>query len=394
MPWKETSVIDERIRFISFVLEGGLSMSDLCREFGISRKTGYKLIHRYREHGLDGLKDMSRAPRNHPNVTPPDIEQAIIRLRGDHPKWGPLKLKDVLERDSPDTNWPVESTIGRILKRNGLISARKRRSGGIAGGPAKPVQADAPNETWCIDFKGQFKMGNGRSCYPLTISDSCSRMLLRCQAMTRPDTDSVKPILVAAFMEYGLPEVIRSDNGPPFASTGLGGLSRLSAWWLRLGIGIDRIDPGHPEQNGRHERMHRVLKEEATMPPEYDTIAQQRVFDRFRDEYNTIRPHQAIGRRTPSSIYVRSEREYPLITPAVKYPKGMSIRRVRHDGYIRWKGKMLYLTEALIYESVGIDRFDDDHLIIYYGPMPLAVLDDRMGKWVPRRQAAEIISIL
>ena len=352
-------------------------------------------MHRYREYGLDGLRDLSRAPRNHPNTTPSDIEEAIIKLRGDHPRWGPLKLKDVLERDFPDCSWPVESTIGRILKRNGLISERKpRQKGFLKNTPSNPIQADAPNNTWCIDFKGQFKMGNGRFCFPLTITDACSRMLLRCQAMTRTDTDSVKPILVATFMEYGLPDAIRSDNGPPFASTGLAGLSRLSAWWLRLGIAIDRIEAGHPEQNGRHERMHRVLKEEATSPPEYDIRAQQKTFDRFRHEYNTIRPHQAIGRCTPASIYTASAREYPLVVPATQYPKGMTVRRVRKDGYIRWKANMLYLTEALIHQTVGIDRPDDDYLIFYYGSLPLAVLDGRTCKWVPRRQATEIISIL
>lgn len=394
MPWKETNVFDERLKFIGKYLREELSVTELCREFGISRKTGHKLIDNYKKRKADGLKDQSRAPQSHPNATPADIEQEVIKERGKHPKWGAAKLSTVLARDHPEVHWPVPSTVGEILKRNGLISSRKRRHRNGALAQSKPMQADAPNATWCMDFKGQFRTGDSVMCYPLTVSDACTRALLRCQAMIRTDTDSVKPILVATFMEHGLPDAIRTDNGAPFASTGLGGLSRLSVWWMRLGIRLDRIDPSHPEQNGRHERMHRVLKEETASPPAHDIRAQQRAFDAFVLEYNTVRPHQGIGMITPAGIYVPSERDYPLILPEMHYPQGMIIRRVRHNGCIRWKSGILYLSESLIHEPVGIDRLDDRHLVVYYGRTPLVVLDDHTCTWLSAKQTAQILSKL
>ncbi len=388
MPWKETSVLDQRLQFIATFLSQELSMADLCREFGISRKAGYKLIHKYQALGPDGLLDLSRAPHTHPNATSVAVEQHIIALRADHPTWGPRKLRAALLRTAPETRWPAASTVGQILRRNGLTTPRRRRTPRTLTMSATPIHADSPNAVWCADFKGCFSTKDGRRCHPFTITDAYSRMLLRCQALTRPDKHAVKPICIAAFREYGLPAVMRTDNGPPFSSVALGGLSQLSVWWIKLGIHPQRIQPGHPEQNGSHERMHRTLKEEATIPPQANISLQQKAFDRFRNEYNNLRPHEAIGQQTPASMYVRSPREYPLRTPEIHYPEHILVRHVRRDGYIRWHGHMLFVSEALAGEPVGLDQLDDRHFALYFGPIPLAILDGHTNTWLPRKAAA------
>ena len=394
MPWKETSVRDQRVRFIGFYLTGEHPITDLCRSFGISRKTGYKLINSFNQYGLAGLEINSSAPHNHPNATTQRIEDLVRECKGNHLKWGPKKLKEILKRQDPKTNWPAVSTIGRILRHSGLTTPKKH---GFEKGLdlcKNPIDASSSNSAWSADFKGQFTLGNSRWCYPLTMADGFSRMILRCQSLARPDYESVKPVFVAAFREYGLPKAIRTDNGPPFASVGLGGLTLLSIWWIRLGIQVDRIDKGHPEQNARHERMHRELKECAITPPAYDMNSQQRAFDKFRDEYNNIRPHEALGMATPASVYVPSPREYPAILPEIQYPEGMKIRRVRHDGYIRWKGGYTYLSEALANEPVAIDQPDERFSVIYYGSLAVALIDDITHQLATKKQAAQILSQL
>jgi putative transposase len=385
--WKETSVQDQRVQFIGLYRTGEHSVTDLCKSFGVSRTTGHRLIRDYEECGLPGLESASRAPRNHPNATPSEIEERIKACKGKHTKWGPKKIRHVLDRDDPDTQWPAVSTVGEILKRAGLTSKRKGRARTGLSKVSSPLDASAPNDTWCADFKGEFTLGNSRLCYPLTITDASVRILLRCQCLANPTIDGSYPIFAAAFQEYGLPQAIRTDNGAPFASTGLGGLTTLAVWWVRLGIRLDRIDKGHPEQNGRHERMHRELKDCVANPPAYDMNSQQRACDAFREEYNQTRPHEGIGMATPASLYTASAREYPAVLPEIEYPEGMVIRMVRHDGYIKWKGSMMYLSEALAGQPVGLDQMDDQHRVLYYSTIPLAILDDSKGRLLPKKEA-------
>lgn len=392
MPWKETTVLDDRLQFIAMYLDQVLSMADLCRAFGVSRKTGYKFVQRYKTYGPDGLYDLSHAPHYHPNAVPEDLQERILACKAAHPTWGPRKLRAVLNRDIPDIVWPVASTIGTLLQSRGLTISRKRR---FRANPSSTLtQPGEPNDVWCADFKGHFALGNGQRCYPLTITDAYSRTLFRCQALARTDTETVKPIWVAAFREYGLPKVIRTDNGAPFASVGLAGLSQLSIWWIKLGIHPERIKPGHPEQNGQHERMHLTLKTDATNPPQADMRAQQRAFDRFRREYNTVRPHEALGQITPDSVYTPSPRTYPLRLREVQYPDGVQVRHVRTDGRIRWRGAMIFVSETLIGQHVGLDQIDDRYCALYFGSMPLAVLDNHARSWLPPKAAAKKIQTL
>ena len=385
MPWKETCPMQERIKFISDYLEGELSMSALCREFGISRKTGYKLVRRFIEHQLDGLKDRSRAPHKHPNAVSKSAEAAIVAARRRHRTWGPKKLRVWLERTEPSVRWPAASTIGDILCRHGLSVPRRRsRKAVVYSEPF--VGCDYPNAVWSGDFKGWFTTGDGVRCDPLTISDNYSRYLLRCQALVSPDYAHVQPVFEAAFREYGLPVAIRTDNGAPFATTTVGGLSRLSIWWLKLGIVPERIIPGHPEQNGRHERMHRTLKKETATPPKRSWRAQQRAFDRFCREYNQDRPHEAIAQSTPDRLYLRSAREYPLILPEMTYPDDMLVRSVKAQGDISWKNHHIYLSETLAGELIGLKPVTERFYDIYFGPVRLAQLDihEKRLKHLPR----------
>lgn len=385
MPWKETCPMEERIKFISHYLEGELSMAALCREFGISRKTGYKLVGRFVEEYVDGLKDRSRAPHHHPNTVSALTEVLVVSARRRHPTWGPKKLRAWLERTDSSTVWPAASTIGDILHRCGLSVPRRRsRKAVVYGEPF--IGCDYSNAVWSADFKGWFMTGDGVRCDPLTISDNYSRYLLRCQAMASPDYDHVQPVFEAAFRAYGLPVAIRTDNGAPFATTTVGGLSRLSIWWLKLGIIPERIAPGHPEQNGRHERMHRTLKRETATPPQRNRRAQQQAFDRFRREYNQERPHEAIAQATPASLYLASPREYPLLVPEMNYPDDMLIRSVKSQGDISWKSRHIYLSETLAGELVGLRQVTDRFYDIYFGPVKLARLDlyEKRLKHLPR----------
>lgn len=375
MPWKETCSMEERMKFVVYYLEQEYSMSALCREFGISRKTGYKIIRRYFIEGIAGLRDRSRARHHHPNAISESIGHAIVAARDSHPTWGPKKLRAWLDRHNHSVNWPSVSTIGEILRRRGLTVPR-RRSRKTRAYDQPFIGCESPNAVWSADFKGWFTTGNGSRCDPLTITDNYSRYLLRCQAI-RPTTgyQSVKPVFEAAFREYGLPTAIRTDNGPPFATTTIGSLSRLSVWWLKLGIVPERIEPGKPAQNGRHERMHRTLKQETASPPKRTWSAQQQAFIYFRHEYNHDRPHESINMLTPSDLYVPSSREYPLILPGMTYPDDMAIRSVKSQGDISWKSRHIYLSETLAGELVGLRQITERIWDIYFGPIRLAQLD-------------------
>jgi len=394
MPWKETHVHDLRIAFIAGYLEHDLSMAELCRSFGISRKTGYKFVQRYQTFGPQGLHDLKPIPHHQPLAVVEATLKLIIALRTDHPFWGPKKVRSEIEKHHPRMHCPAASTIGAILDRAGLVVSRKRRRRVQASLLPVLSPPEAPLATMTADFKGQFVLRDGQTCYPLTVCDAYSRMILRCQALASPSFAAVYPLFVAIFREYGLPQVIRTDNGAPFATHARGGLSQLSVWWIKLGILPQRIEPGHPQQNGRHERMHRVLKQEAISPPAANVAAQQRAFDHFVEEYNYVRPHQALGQNTPVSYFAPSPRRYPLRLPKIEYPSGMEVRSVRTDGCIRWNGEMLFVSETLVGEPVAFDPIADHLSVLYFGPVALAVLDTRTDNWLPPKQAARILNRL
>lgn len=382
MVWKETRVQDERARFIWELEAAERSMAEICRAYGISRKTGYKWLQRYRSEGVAGLADRSRAPQRRPNATPESIEREVLALRAERPYWGERKLHSFLERERPQQGWPAPSTIGVLLKRHGLTHPPRRRR--RATPSASLSTAGEPNQVWAIDFKGHFRTGDERRCDPLTLSDTASRYLLRCQAVERADGAHVRALLEATFREYGLPQAIRSDNGPPFASVGLGGLSRLAVWWVRLGVMPERIEPGHPEQNGRHERLHRTLKRETANPPRATRRAQQRAFEAFRKQYNEERPHEALQMSTPASVYVPSPREYPARLPELAYPEQFQLRRVQPHGDIVFGNRGIFLSEVLSGEVVALEE-QEQGWRIWFGPLELAWVDREQLTQRPRR---------
>jgi transposase InsO family protein len=380
--------MEEKIRFIFDYDRDEHTMTELCQRYGIARETGYVWLRRYRQAGMDGLAERKRAAERHANQTPAAIEQRVLELRQAHMRWGPRKLKRVLERDQAGRRWPAASTIGGLLKREGLVVARKKRR--KTAPYSEPLaHADGPNRVWCADFKGWFRTTNGERIDPLTISDAYSRYLLRCQAVEKTDTARVRAIFEAAFREYGLPQAIRTDNGAPFASLALGGLSRLAVWWIKLGIIPERIEAGHPEQNGRHERMHRTLKQEVAMPPAKDRRAQQRSLHSFRWEYNEVRPHQALAMQTPASVYLPSERKYPARVPEPEYPATMLVCSVRAHGHFRWKKRHdVFLTEVLWGERVGLLQNDERWYTIYFAHLPIGRFDSWQRRVVPLPKAA------
>lgn len=378
--------MDERLRFVREHRRQAVSMSELCRVFGISRRTGYKWLARFDELGEPGLSDRSRAPARHPNVTAADLEDVIVELRRTHVRWGPRKLRAWLQERIPNRQWPSASTFGEILQRHGLVlpASVRRRSPPFS----QPLaHANAPNAVWCADFKGWFRTRNGARCDPLTITDAYSRYLLCARGVERTDADHVKPLMERAFREFGLPVAIRTDNGPPFASVGVGGLSRLSVWLVRLGVRHERIAPGKPQQNGRHERMHRTMKAETANPPATDLFEQQRVFDRFRNDFNNERPHEALGMKTPASLYKPSMRSLPRKVPELAYPKTYELRHVRSNGEIKCAGEFLYVSEALVGEVIALEPLDERFSQMYFGPIPLGCVDVVNGRWAT---AAEV----
>jgi len=372
--------MDEKVRFVLEYERDEETMRELCQRFGVSRETGYVWLRRYRRSGIAGLLELNRAARSHPNQTPGELERAVLELRQAHMRWGPRKLKRILERDQPGRPWPATSTIGEMVKRAGLVVERRKRQ--RTEPYTQPLaHANESNRVWCADFKGWFKSDDGRRVDPLTISDAWSRYLLRCQAVEKTDTERVRAIFEAAFREHGLPEAMRTDNGAPFASKAVGGLSRLSVWWIKLGITPERIQAGHPEQNGRHERMHRTLKQD--LRPARSWRGQQRELDRFRQDFNLVRPHEALEMQTPASVYEPSPRPYPARVPEVEYPDTMEVHTVQNHGWFHWKRRQIFLTEVLSGEPIGLLPVGRGLYNIYFGHVPLAGFDAARGKLVP-----------
>jgi transposase InsO family protein len=374
MSWKASSVMDERMRFVLEQERGLHTMTELCEIYDIARETGYYWLRRYQQGGLEALQDLNRAPERHPNQTPEQIEAAVLELRRAHMRWGPRKLKRVLQREAPQKPWPAASTIGAMLAREGLVIPRKKRR--RAPPYTQPFgAADAPNRVWCADFKGWFQTQDGQRVDPLTITDAHSRYLLRCQRVAKTNGEHVQVVFEAAFREYGLPQAMRTDNGAPFASRAIAGLSRLAVWWMKLGIVPERIAAGHPEQNGRHERMHRTMKQETASPPKANPHAQQQAFHRFRREYNEERPHEALGMQTPSAVYRPSLRPYPLRVPEPEYGSALQVRRVDRSGVFSWKGDVVFLSETLMGEPIGLLPQDDRFYTVYFISSPIARFD-------------------
>ncbi len=374
--------MDERVKFIAAYLRGELSVSRLCDTFGVSRKTAYKWIARYAEGGVAELVERSRRPRSNPNEMSREVASLILSMRKQHPFWGPKKLLAVLAPAYPGLRLPATSTVGHLLARHGLTRPRRpRRRAAPYGQPF--LGYDKPNAVWCADFKGHFRLVDRTRCHPATISDGYSRYLLKCEALRFPRYEPTKQVFEQAFREYGLPDAIRTDNGAPFASTTLGGLSHLATWWIRLGIRPERIAPGHPEQNGRHERIHRTLKAEATRPVRLDLTAQQATFDTWRKEYNEVRPHEALGQQPPAKFYEPSPRLYPAEVPEPEYPPNFEIRRVNKSGYLLWNRGRYYVGWTLQHEIVGLEELDDGKWLLYFGPHALAVVDSTIEKLRP-----------
>ncbi len=380
MPWKECNHMDERLRFVARLLDGE-KMAVMCREFGISRKTGYKIFNRYKDYGLKGLEDQARTPHRHPNKLPFQVETAILRIKREHLTWGAPKIREKLIKAYPVIKPPAASTIHAVLDRHGLVKRRKRRRYKAQG--TDLVHARSPNALWCADFKGQFRLGNRRYCYPLTITDYRSRYLLACDGLESTREAGAFPVFEAAFREFGLPVAIRTDNGVPFASPhAMFGLSRLSVWWLRLGIAIERIKPGHPEQNGRHERMHLTLKKEATKPPGFNFLQQQSRFDVFIEGYNNDRLHQALGGKYPGEVYTPSAREYHH--PEVPdYPFHDQTIRVTQCGRICLGGRKISLSSVFGGQHIGIREVADKIWLVSFMTYDLGFFDEDENRVEP-----------
>jgi len=374
MPWKESSVMEERMRFVARLLDGE-GMSDMCRQFGISRKTGYKIFNRYKEYGLEALSDRSRRPVRYANQLPVQIEQMIVQLKQEKRHWGARKIRELLiRRLNGDVRIPAKSTVHAILDRHGLVKrGRQRRRNKAQGTPlSKPI---APNDLWCTDYKGEFKLGNAQYCYPLTVTDQVSRTLLMVEAHESTKQINALDAFVRLFKERGLPNAIRSDNGSPFASpNGLFNLSRLSVWWLRLGINIERIKPGCPQQNGRHERMHLTLKKETTRPPGINSLQQQARFDDFIHEFNTERPHEALHMKTPNEVYTPSARPYKGL-PEVEYPFHDRDILVTACGRICMHRKKINISSVMAGQRLGIKEVDDGIWLISFMNYDLGYID-------------------
>lgn len=369
--------MNERIKFIARYLEAEDSFTELCSRFGISRKTGYKWVERYEDEGAEGLEDRRRGAHSpHPNATSPEVVAAIVKARKKHPRWGPKKLLVVLRRRHPTMPLPATSTVGEILKREGLIRPRKRRRRS-APYPDGLGDYQRANAIWCADFKGHFAVGKGERCHPLTISDGYSRYLLCCRGLRRPLHSHSQRVFERVFREFGLPDAIRTDNGPPFSTLAPAGLSRLAVWWIRLGIRHERIEPGRPDQNGRHERMHGTLKAETARPPRSSFRAQQRAFDRFREEYNRVRPHEALNMDTPAEHYEPSLRKLPKILPEPNYPSHFETAIVYPNGIISFEGIQWYLSLCLKGELVGIEDVGNDCFKVHFAQTELGLLDFR-----------------
>jgi transposase InsO family protein len=374
MPWKETSVMEERLRFVARLLEGE-GMSDVCREFGISRKTGYKIFNRYKDDGLEALTDRSRRPVRYANQLPEPVEAMIVSCKKSKPHWGARKIRELLvKRLAGDVRVPSKSTVHAVLDRHGLVAHARRRQRHRAEGTALS-QASLPNDLWCADFKGEFKLGNGQYCYPLTVTDQASRYLLACEAFESTREPAVFDAFRRLFVERGLPAAIRSDNGLPFASpNGLYNLSKLSVWWLRLGIALERIRPGRPQQHGRHERMQLTLKKEATRPPGKNILQQQARFDAFVSEFNQERPHEALNMKVPADLYAASSRLYHGL-PEIDYPFHDRDALVTNCGRICIYRKKINISTVLAGQKLGLKEVDDGIWLVSFMHYDLGYID-------------------
>jgi len=380
MPWKECQVEDERLRFVARLLDGE-QMAGLCKEFGISRKTGYKIFERYQDHGALGLTDRSRRPYRHANQLPPPIEAQIVRLKREYPSWGAPKIRERLRRKYPDLRCPAISTVHAVLDRHGLVERRVRRRYKARGTAlSRPLQ---PNELWCADFKGEFMLTDRRYCFPLTITDFASRYLLRCEALTSTKEASAFTVFERVFREFGMPLAIRTDNGIPFAcGNALYGLTRLSVWWLRLGIALERIKPGHPEQNGRHERMHLTLKREATKPASPNFLQQQARFDTFLARYNDERPHHALDMRVPADDYRPSSRPYEGLVE-LAYPLHDWTAIVTTCGRICYEKRKVNLSTVFAGQKVGVAQVSEHIWLVSFMDYDLGYFDDETCRLEP-----------
>lgn len=377
MPWCETSPMEQRLEFVREYETELFTMSELAAQYGISRKTGYKWLERYDAHGIDGLRDQSRRPHASPHATDPELVERLLTLRRRHPRWGAKKLLALAARRDPRAAWPSRSTVCTWLKQHGLVTPprRRARSPHASASPLAPMTG--VNQVWTTDFKGEFRTGDGVYCYPLTLRDGCSRYVLRCDGLLNRTVAATQRRFARAFAEYGLPDRIRSDNGLPFASPGLGGLSSLAVWWIRLGIIPERIAPGHPEQNGSHEQFHRVLKADTARPPAPNCAAQQQRFRRFVREYNEERPHEALDNQSPASRYQPSHRPLPSRLPPTDYPGHMEVRLVSDNGCISWKCTPLFLATPLAGEHVAFEEIDDGLWTVHFATVALARYDER-----------------
>lgn len=392
MPWKETRVMDERLELVRVIAEGA-SVSEAARAFGISRKTAHKWLHRFDAEGAAGLADLPRTPHVSPSALGDQVIERILAARIAHPTWGPRKLKHWLLRHEPQTPWPAASTIGALLKERGL-SVNRRRKRGVHPRAEPLAHCDASNRVWCVDFKGWFRTGDGLRCDPLTISDGYSRFLLCLRGLARSTHAAVEPWFDAVFREFGLPVAIRSDNGVPFAATTGIGLSRLSVWWIDLGITPERIDKGKPQQNGRHERMHKTLKGDVLKPPAATLRAQQQVFDRYREEFNDDRPHEALDYKTPASVYAASPRYYPVAIKAPEYDASAKVCRVYDKGSFCHQGQIYFLADILGGRSIALlPSPQEQQLDIYYRHARIAMLDLDAKRVCPAPKREEVLKV-
>ena len=379
MPFALTDPTLERARLVAAHLDGLFSVTELAARFGVSRPTVYKWIDRYRDGGVEALADRPSIARTQPGQTLTETEALIVACRKAHPHWGPRKLLRYLAKRHPDLALPAPSTAGVILSRHGLTKKRRARRPPKHPGSV-PLVAEAPNAVWTTDYKGQFRMGNGELCYPLTVCDAHSRFILSCHGLSSVEQYAALKQFEALFREYGLPTAIRSDNGTPFATQALCGLSRLSVWWIKLDIDHDRIDPGQPQQNGAHERMHRTLKAECARPPERDMAAQQKRFDAWRAEFNADRPHDALSGDVPGSRYTCSPRPMPDVLPEPEYPGHYEVRYLSKDGNVRFKTKQFFVSQTLAHEHIGFEEVADGVWDLYFFDRLLARLDERTWK--------------
>jgi transposase InsO family protein len=387
MSWRESTPMEERIRF---VLERGLrqeTMSELCLRYGISRKTGYKWLGRFQEEGIEGLKDRPRRPESIPHKTASEIEELIVEERHRHPSWGPKKLVALLWQQH-GVKGPAPSTAGDILKRRGLVKARKRRRTAVYSWPGTLKEPEGPNDLWAADFKGWFRTRDRQKCFPLTVTDQYSRYVLCCRALDKPDYSLTAESFEGLFREVGLPNRIRVDNGTPFGCPDAGHLSRLAVDWLKAGVSVEYTDPARPDQNGQHERMHRTLKEETTCPPARNQKRQQKRFDEWREGFNNLRPHEALGQVPPSTVWRKPERRLNGPVPDFEYPGYWETRRVRKRGEIIWGKRTIYIGRSYYGSTVGFRPTPEGKWMVYAGPFSLGLFDDQAGDGLIRPSPA------